>query len=344
MLITGAAAIVVIAGLKAAQTIVIPLLISVFLATLCSPAVSWLGRRRVPAVVSVLLVVLALVAVVSGLAAVVGGSVNGFIEAIPRYEERINAYVGSVSGWLDRLPYDVPTVGVFDVVQPGQMMGFLGRGLKGMLAALSNTMLVLLILSFLLLEAASLPIKLQAAMGGDADLGWFAGAAGDVQQYLTIKTLVSLATGLVIAAWVAILGLDFALVWGLLAFLLNYIPTIGSIIAAVPAVLLAVVQLGPGRAILVGVGFLAVNTILGNLVEPQLLGRRLGLSPLVVFLSLVFWGWVWGPLGMLLSVPMTMMVKILLESSDDLRWFAVMLDSGGAAKARLEEAAPPKGD
>ncbi len=133
-----------------------------------------------------------------------------------------------------------------------------------------------------------------------------------------------------------LLGLDFALVWGVVAFLLNYIPTIGSIIAAVPAVLLAAVQLGFGRAVLIAAGYVVVNTVLGNLVEPALMGRRLGLSTLVVFLSLVFWGWVWGPVGMLLSVPLTMVVKILLENTDDLRWVAVLLDSGRAAEERLD--------
>jgi predicted PurR-regulated permease PerM len=339
-LITGAAAIVVIAGLKAAQAVVIPLLIAIFLAILCSPAVAWLGRKRVPTVLAVILVVLVLFAIISGAAAVVGGSVNGFIDAIPRYEERINSSLRSAAGWLDGLPFEVPTLEVFDVIQPGQMMSFLGRGLKGMVAALSNAMMVLLILVFMLLEAAILPIKLQAAMGGGTqEIERFSKAAGEVQQYLNIKTVISLCTGGVIALWVAVLGLDFALVWGLLAFLLNYIPTIGSIIAAVPAVLLALVQLGPGKAVLVAVGFLAVNFVFGNLLEPQLLGRRLGLSPLVVFLSLVFWGWVWGPLGMLLSVPITMMLKIALESSDDLRWFAVMLDSGRAARERVEREA-----
>jgi predicted PurR-regulated permease PerM len=125
---------------------------------------------------------------------------------------------------------------------------------------------------------------------------------------------------------------------------LNYIPNIGSIIAAVPAVLLALVQLGLGPALLVGLGYLVVNTLLGNIVEPNLMGRAVGLSTLVVFLSLVFWGWVWGPVGMLLSVPLTMMIKIALESSDDLKWVALIIDSGKAAEARLRAEAEEKAE
>jgi len=116
-----------------------------------------------------------------------------------------------------------------------------------------------------------------------------------------------------------------------------------AIIAAIPAVLFALAQLGPGRAVLLAAGYLIVNLVLGNIVEPQLIGRTLGLSSLVVFLSLVFWGWVWGPVGMLLSVPLTMIIKIMLESTEDFRWFAIMLDSGRAAQARLKENPPVEG-
>ena len=142
---------------------------------------------------------------------------------------------------------------------------------------------------------------------------------GQVQRYLAIKTVTSLVTGLLVGVWVGMMGLDFAVVWGLVAFMLNYIPNIGSIVAAVPAVLLAVIQLGVGPGIAVALGYLVINITMGNLVEPALLGRSLGLSTLVVFLSLIFWGWMWGTVGMLLSVPLTMMTKIFLENSEDLK-------------------------
>jgi predicted PurR-regulated permease PerM len=217
-------------------------------------------------------------------------------------------------------------------------MSMLGAGLKGFASTLSNAFLIIVTMVFILFEAASFPVKLRAAFGeqGDDPLQ-LSQVTSQVQRYLAAKTLVSLITGSAIAIWTAILGLDFALVWGLVAFLLNYIPNIGSIIAAVPAVLFALVQLGPGSALLVAIGYLVVNTVLGNIVEPNLVGRTLGLSTLVVFMSLVFWGWVWGPVGMLLSVPLTMIIKIFLESSEDLRWVGVMLDSGRAAQERLKE-------
>jgi predicted PurR-regulated permease PerM len=177
---------------------------------------------------------------------------------------------------------------------------------------------------------------MRAALGSpDADLDRFSKAAREIQKYLGLKTAISAVTGLLIGAWVAVLGLDFALTWGFLAFLLNFIPNIGSIIAAAPAVLLALVQLGLAKAILVAAGFVVVNVVLGNLVEPQLMGRTLGMSTLVIFLSLVFWGWLWGPVGMFLSVPLTMILKIGMENSRDLKPVAIMLDSTRAATERL---------
>jgi predicted PurR-regulated permease PerM len=347
-LLTAACAIIIITWMRESQALIIPFLIALFLAILCAPVIFWLQRHRVPVVIAVILVVILLLGILAAFLAVVGGSVNEFTAEIPKYQERIDEMAISVSGWFGRLAAEtswfpsiatsVSSMELLDVVSPGAMMGFLGRGLSGLLSALSNTVLVILTLVFMLLEAAGLPTKMLVAFGKkEGDPNRFTGVTTEVQQYLAIKTGMSLATGMMIAIWVAILGLDFAIVWGLLAFLLNYIPNLGSIIAAVPAILLALVQLGPARALAVAIGFLVVNMVFGNVVEPHLLGRRLGLSTLVVFLSLVFWGWVLGPVGMLLSVPLTMIVKILLENSSDLHWIAVLLDSSRAAADELKQ-------
>ena len=133
------------------------------------------------------------------------------------------------------------------------------------------------------------------------------------------------------------MGLDFPLLWGLLAFLLNYIPNIGSIIAAVPAVLLALVQIGPGRAIVIAGGYVAINLLIGNLIEPRVMGQGLGLSTLVVFLSLIFWGWVLGPVGMLLSVPLTMTLVMALESQEDTRRYALILTRSKSRKSSSKD-------
>jgi predicted PurR-regulated permease PerM len=144
---------------------------------------------------------------------------------------------------------------------------------------------------------------------------------------MAIKTTTSFITGIFISVWLAIIGVDYPILWGSLAFLLNYVPNIGSIIAAVPAIILAFIQLGLWSALFTALGYVLVNGIIGNIVEPKFMGRSLGLSTLIVFLSLVFWGWILGPVGMLLSVPLTMTVKIALESNSSTRWIAILLDS-----------------
>ena len=343
-LLMAAATIIVIGGIRIAGPLLIPFVLAAFLAILCLPAVAWLTRHRVPTVVAVLVVVLVLGGVLSGVGAIVGGSINQFTAAVPKYEERVDQLWASVQVWAEQLPFEILPIEPsenqnfkpFEMIKPGQLMGFLGTSLKGVLAALQNTFMVILTLVFMLLEATTFPAKIRLAFGGGkGDLDRFAVVTGQVQRYLAIKTVTSLVTGLLVGVWVGMMGLDFAVVWGLVAFMLNYIPNIGSIVAAVPAVLLAVIQLGVGPGIAVALGYLVINITMGNLVEPALLGRSLGLSTLVVFLSLIFWGWMWGTVGMLLSVPLTMMTKIFLENSEDLKWAAVLLDSGRGLEARL---------
>jgi AI-2 transport protein TqsA len=338
-LFIGAAAVIVLAGLKAAQSLVIPFLLALFLAIICAPAVSWLTRRRVPAGLAVLVVVIILLALFTGFGTIVGTSVNDFAAFVSQYQERFDGLVSSFASWLADHDIDSESLDILQVVQPGRLMNLLGGVLKNLAAVLSNLFLIILTMIFILLEAASFPTKMRLVVGKRRfDMDNLGQIVTQVQHYLGIKTATSLVTGLLIGFWTAVIGLEFAVVWGLIAFLLNYIPSIGSIVAAIPAVLLGLIQGGIGYALLVAVGFVVVNVVIGNFIDPYLMGRTLGLSTLVVFLSLVFWGWMWGSIGMLLSVPLTMMIKILLDNTDDLQWVAVLLDSKKGAARRLEAA------
>jgi AI-2 transport protein TqsA len=193
-------------------------------------------------------------------------------------------------------------------------------------SALSNAFLIVLTVIFILLESAGFPAKLRAmSTDPDSSVEQFDTISENMKRYVAIKTTTSLATGVVVAIWLEIIGVDYPLLWGLLAFLLNFVPSIGSIIAAIPPVLLALVMAGPGTAGLVALGFGVVNVVIGSVIEPKYMGEGLGLSTLVVFLSLLFWGWVLGPVGMLLAVPLTMAVKIVLEGNEGTHAAAVLL-------------------
>ena len=340
-LILAAATIVVIAGLKAAQSLIIPFLLALFLAIICTPAITWMTRRRVPSAVAVLIIVIALLAAFSAFGAIMGGSVDNFAAFATKYQGKFDGLLQSFTEWAVAHDIDPESLDMLQVLQPGRLMNLLGGVLKNLAAVLSNFFLILLTMIFMLLEAASLPTKIRAAVGerGRFDIDNLTHIVSQVQRYLGIKTVTSLITGVLVGVWTAAIGLEFAVVWGLLAFLLNYIPSIGSIVAAFPAVLLGLVQGGIGYALLGAGGYVVVNVSIGNFAEPYLMGRTLGMSTLVVFLSLVFWGWIWGSIGMLLSVPLTMIIKILLDNTDDLKWVSVMLDSRRGAEKRLEATA-----
>lgn len=338
-----ASLVVVLAGLKAAAQLVLPFLLSLFIAVLSLPLLYWFKSRRIPNGLAVLATILVDVAFLAGLVSLVGGSVNEFRVELPKYQQRLEEMASSAVEWVEthgvsldawRRPEDVAEpVGdegdqtwLYDLINPGAVLNLVGGTLGAVAAVLSNALLVVLATVFILLEAATFPAKLRAAFAVQDPGDRFAKVTREVQRYLGIKTIISLVTGVLIGLWAGVLGIDFPLLWGLTAFLFNYIPNFGSILAAIPTVLLATIQFGLGRAALVGLGYLVVNVVLGNFVEPHLMGRRLGLSTLVVFLSLVFWGWMWGPMGMLLSVPLTMIVKIMLENTADFRWVAILLD------------------
>lgn len=329
--------VIVTAGMKAAAPILVPFLLSVFISVICAPGLFWMQRKGVPNGLAVLSVLLGIVVISSFLAVVVGKSLNNFISTLPLYQAQLTEKTSNLISWLNGHGIEVSGSILVEQLNPGRVMKMAAGTLTGLSSALTNLFMILLTVIFILMEASGFPQKIRAALKTpDKSLPRFGAISESINRYLAIKTFFSLITGTAICIWLAILGLDYPLLWGLTAFLLNYVPNIGSIIAAVPAVLLAMVQLGPGNSLLVCLGYVAVNVVFGSILEPRFMGRGLGLSALVVFLSLVFWGWILGPVGMLLSVPLTMIVKIGLESDKESHWIAVLLGSAPEVKAELK--------
>lgn len=327
LLLGMAALIVVVAGLRAAAVFFLPLLLSLFLTILSLPLLGWLRRRHVPSVLAITVTMMAAVAVLALVGLVFSVSIDTVTEKMPEYQSRFRQLVQQPVDWLES--HGVP---ITEEVSPesldlGAMVDLVSSTFRGVATAVSNIVLVLLMMIFMLWESVILPGKLRAARRfGQFDPDRLQEIVARVQRYLLLKTLICLATGIAIGLLVRVVGLDFALFWGFFAFVLNYIPNIGSVLAAVPAVVLALVQLGPTRALVIAAGYLAINMLIGNLLEPTVMGRGLRMSPLAIFLALIFWGWVWGPLGMILSVPLTVSLKILFENTESLRWLAALLD------------------
>lgn len=343
-LLVAASLVVVVAGLRAGAPILLPTALALFLAVLNLPMLAWLNARRVPRILAIFLALLLNLAVLGVIVMVIGQAVAEFRTALPHYADRFRTLSDTTVDWLQARRVPVTDWTSLDLFSPENIVNLVSGTLRGIASLVSNAFLVLLIMIFILAEATIFPAKLKAALGGEgADLSRYTGMIRDVQQYLGIKTIVSLATGTLVGLWVWAMGLDFPLFWGLVAFLFNYVPNVGSIIASVPPVLLALLEFGPGRAAMVGLGYVVVNLLLGQFLEPNLHGRRFGISTLVVILSLVFWGWVWGPVGMILSLPLTMIIKIMLENTEDLRWVAILLGgapSDGRTSAGVAETPP----
>lgn len=314
--------------MRAAESVLIPFLLAVFIAVIFAPPLFWLRRKGIPQWVALIIIVSGIVSLGVVLAALLGTSVDGFSETIPLYQQRLNALTTRALDGLASHGIDVPRSLFLERFDPGAAMQLAASMLAGFGNVLKNSFLILLTVVFMLMEANSVPQKIHRVFS-DAEASKTVAAfdefAKTLHRYLAIKTATSISTGALVTLWLWVIGVDYALVWGVLAFLLNFIPNIGSIIAAVPAVLLALVQLGVGASLGAAAGYLVINIVIGSIVEPRFMGRGLGLSTLVVFLSLVFWGWVLGPVGMLLSVPLTMTLKIAFASSPRTAWLAGLL-------------------
>jgi AI-2 transport protein TqsA len=320
--------IIVVAGMKAASSILVPFFLAVFIAVICAPPLFWLQRKGVPKVLA-LVVILAGILIVGALfGALIGPSLNAFLSSLPDYQEQLSTHMMTSINWLHEKGINIPKEEVASAFHPGWMMSLAGNILSTLSNVLTDTFLILLTVVFILLEAADLPKKLRIVLKNpERSLSTIGQFSHHAKRYLVIKTILSATEALAIWVWLLILGVDYPILWGTLVFLLNYVPNIGSIVAALPVILLALVQLGVGSALLTALGFAVVNIVVGNIVEPKLTGKGMSLSTLVVFLSLVFWGWVLGPVGMILSVPMTSLVKIALESYEKTRGLAFMLGS-----------------
>jgi len=333
-----AAFIIIVAGMKSATGIVVPFLLALFLSIICAPSLFWMQKKGIPSILAILILMFGVLCIQMLLVTLVSSSIADFSDNIPFYQERLKILTFKSLKVMSRFGVELEADKLTQIFNPSRILKFVATTLNGLGGVLTNTFLVFLTFIFILSEAAGFPDKLRAILNDkNSDLGQYDQITTGVKKYLGIKTITSTVTGFIIFIWLSVQGVDFPVMWGVFAFLLNYIPNIGSIIAAVPAVLLALIQLGPLSAGIAALGFLLVNILVGSVIEPKVMGQGIGLSALVVFLSLTFWGWVLGPVGMLLSVPLTMAVKIALSESESTKWLSILLGSNKEASILLDQ-------
>jgi predicted PurR-regulated permease PerM len=322
-----------------------PIVIPVLLATLIAISLSKvldLAEKRFPHWVAVSFAVLLAVAVVMALGFLTTRAATDFALAFGQYRGDFERLQLEAAGWLWDQGLGIPATAV-EKFDPNEIVRSLAvPGLTLAAGVVSSGALVLLITVFLVVESGSISQKLQGIdRFGRMDVQVLRRAASHVQRYLLIKTVTSGVTGLLVAGLTSVVGLGHSLLFGLLAFVLNYIPSIGSILASIPAIALALVTLGWLPALGLALGYFVINLVIGILIEPRWAGQATDLSPSVVVLSMIFWGFVLGPIGALLSVPLTIIVRIIASQSNEWAWLSVLLSSPRSVARASETVSPP---
>lgn len=328
-----ASIVIILAGVKAAAEIVVPFLLSLFIAIICSPIINVMTARKVPLWLAITLLFVLFLVAFFFLAGLINSTVREFSASIPQYkillQERVIYWVQLAKSY--NIPISISRETVQEWFDPSLLMNFVSRLLLNFSGVVTNIFVLLLVVVFMLFEAPTAKHKLALALSANGNVSEKESHINRVLQgvisYLGVKTVVSLLTGFLVWLLLETLGVQYAVLWGTLSFLLNYIPNIGSILAGVPIVIQVWLLHTLPEALSVMVGIVVINMVVGNVLEPRMMGRTLGLSTLVVFLSLLFWGWLLGTVGMLLSVPLTMAIKIALESSPTTQNYAGLLGS-----------------
>ena len=328
-----AAIIIIFAGIIFAKSIIIPFLLALFVSIICAQPTYWLQKKKFPKGLSVFIVLIGIIVIFLGVGYLIGGTISAFTSSAPKYEASLKEVSVNFIQQLNKYGIKISIDQFTTLFEPSRIFNFTVDAINNLVSMMGNFFLIFLIILFMLMELSSISDKLKAITKGPKDsLDYLTNIVNSIRHYLGIKTIMCIATSVLLFIALSIVGLDYAILWAVIAGLLSYIPQIGSIIAVVPALLLALVQLGSGGALWTLISFLAVNNILGNFVEPKIMGKGLGLSPLVVFLSLIFWGFILGSVGMFLSVPLTISIKIVLEHNEDTKWMAILLGTPKDAK------------
>lgn len=325
-LVITASLVIILAGIKVAAPLVVPFLLSLFLAIVLAPPFFRLQKIGLPGPVALAIMIVALAALCLLAVTILRTSIDLFVQSLPAYQSNLKDQLSSFASWLEARGISETAALAAVSFNPQTVVNFAGALARSLSGLLGQAFVIFIITAFMLFEARHFDEKLRIVLGEDnKNVIELQGSIKGIRRYVSLKTLMCLMTGVLISLLLWLLGIEHALFMGLLAFFLNYIPNIGSLIAAVPGVLLGLIQFGPAAAALTAGGYVMVNIVVSSILEPRVMGKDLGISPLVILLSLVFWGWLLGPVGMLLSVPLTMIVKKAIENMESTKSVAVLM-------------------
>lgn len=321
-----ASVVVVIAGLMAAKAIVVPFLLAAFITILTAPFMFRLEKKGVHKGISIVLILILILLIATFFMLLVGTSVNEFYSKAPIYQQKFQEVLKDAILFAKGYGIELNEASLNTVADFSSIFDQIVALLKNFGSLLSYSLMIMLLIAFMLIEASVLPTKLAAIdhrLLEPAEQFIFG-----VNKYMAIKTVISFFTGLTAYIFLAFMGIDFAIIWAVLTFVFNFIPTIGSIVAAIPPALVALIQIGLWGSVEIMAGYFVINTLFGSILDPRLMGKGLDISILVVFVSVIIWGWILGPIGAFLAVPLTNMIKIALQTQRETKWLAILLGSG----------------
>jgi predicted PurR-regulated permease PerM len=315
---------------KWASELVVPLLISTMIALLLQPVMKRLERRGFPRPLALALVILIMVLLLTLFGIFIVTEINDFVAHTAVFKEKLQHLVDQLFHFLHNLGIPHKERELEPIFQPEGLVALFRQTLVQLGNQFSNTLLILFSASFLIMDSLDFRSKLHRILQSNPErLAAVEEVLGKMHTYFNIMARVSLITGVSALLLLWFFDVDYALLWAALTFFLNFIPVIGSIIAAVPPVILALVEHSWSVALWIALGYLIINNVVGNILQPTMMGRGLGLSSFTVFWSMIFWGWFFGPTGMILSVPLTMGVQFLLLQYDETRWLGFLLSDYG---------------
>ena len=327
-----ASVIIVLAGIKSASEIIVPFLLSLFLAIILLPSYKFFNKKGLHESISLTLVMAVFVMFIFLVGKLIGTSIQDFNTNIDLYTKQLQVYYHSIVYIANNIGIEISVDELSSILHSKEIMSFASDVIQKMGSMFTSSFVVLFTVIFMLLESSNFKSKIIFAAGNAAAVRYVDNISLQIKEYMILKALMSFVTGFIIWIGLSLVGTEYAFLWAVIAFLFNFIPNIGSIIAAIPAVLLTLVQLGVFSSLIVTFIYVITNIIIGSILEPKIMGKGLGLSTLVVFLSLIFWGWLLGIVGMLLSIPLTIMIKIVLNDNEKTRWVSVLLGTGEHVK------------
>jgi len=322
------AIVIIIGGLKMASQAAIIIFLSIFIASVLSPLMNYLQKLKIPKSISLVIVLLLVLSLLLGVTYIVDTSLKDFIANVPFYEERLKTMAIAGLSWLKSFGLHIDPKAILGSLNFGAIFNITASTVGNIGVLASKLLLVVIGVAFLLVESRNFGSKVDIIFRDDiVSKKNFELFAHNIQKYFTIKTLTSILTGVLITVTLLFFDIPYPFLWGFLGFMLNFIPVVGSIIASVPALILALIHNDLTTFTWLAMIYIVINNLISNIIEPKIMGDGLGLSPAMIFFSLIFWGWVLGPVGMFLAVPLTMTLKIAFDSNPQTAWIGILLSN-----------------